>query len=270
MKLSNRLHTLCTVVLTLLLTSCATGLVTKQSTEANPEPMLAFQNKALNPANGGLLIKGEQLQPGDIILTADNGLKSSGIRLITLSPVSHAAVYMADQQVAEAVGEGIRLRSVTDLLAEETTIVVFRHPGVTADSMLKMDAFVTKHVGQKYNYFGVMLQAPFAIERRVCELPLVPSLVRDFCIQGVAAVQLGLGRNDQFFCSQFVLEAYKTAGLSLTDADPRLISPGDLLHMREGDVPSIKIRQKLQYVGHLKAPPNVSLSAPSQTVALQN
>jgi hypothetical protein len=34
--------------------------------------------------------------------------------------------------------------------------------------------------------------------------------------------------------------------------------------MREGDVPSIKIRQKLQYVGHLKAPP----SASPQTVAL--
>ena len=155
-------HCLYTVALSLFLASCATGLKT---TEANPEPMLAFQNKALNPANGGLLINGAQLQPGDIVLTADNGIKSSGIRLITLSPVSHAAVYMADQQVAEAVGEGIRRRSVTDLLAEETTIVVFRHP--------------------------------------------------------------------------------------------RLISPVDLLHMREGDVPSVKIRQTLQYAGHLKAPPQI-------------
>jgi hypothetical protein len=77
----------------------------------------------------------------------------------------------------------------------------------------------------------------------------------------VAAIQLGIGRNDQFFCSQFVLEAYKTAGLPLTDADPRLISPGDLLHMREGDVPSVKIRQTLQYVGHLKAPPVIVAQA---------
>ena len=100
-----------------------------------------------------------------------------------------------------------------------------------------------------------MLQAPFALERRLCELPLVPSLVRDFCIRGIAAVQLGLGRNDQFFCSQYILEAYRSAGLPLTDADPRLINPGDLLHMREGDVPSIKIHQALQYVGHLKSPP---------------
>ena len=43
-------------------------------------------------ANGGLLVDAPALRPGDIILTADNGLQSSGIRLITLSPVSHAAV----------------------------------------------------------------------------------------------------------------------------------------------------------------------------------
>ncbi len=82
-------------------------------------------------------------------------------------------------------------------------------------------------------------------------------MVRDFCIRGIAAVQLGLGRNDQFFCSQFILEAYRSAGLPLTDADPRLINPGDLLHMREGDVPSIMIHKPLRYVGHLKAAPQM-------------
>ena len=118
-----------------------------------------------------------------------------------------------------------------------------------------IESFVQQHVGQKYNFVGVMLQAPFSLERRLCELPMVPSPVRDFCVQGVAAVQLGIGRNDQFFCSQFVLEAYRRAGLPLTTADPRLISPGDLLHMREGEVPSVRIHQALQYVGHLKFQP---------------
>jgi uncharacterized lipoprotein YajG len=56
------------LVLTLFLASCATGLKT---TEAKPTPTLAFQNKALSPANGGVLINSTQLQPGDIILTAD-------------------------------------------------------------------------------------------------------------------------------------------------------------------------------------------------------
>jgi hypothetical protein len=134
-------------------------------------------------------------------------------------------------------------------------VVAFRHPQITTEHSAKMHAFVARHLGQKYNYVGVMLQAPFALERRACELPLTPSLVRDFCIRGVAAIQLGLGRNDQFFCSQFIMEAYRSAGLPLADADSRLFNPGDLLHMREGDVPSVRIHQALHYVGHLKAPP---------------
>jgi hypothetical protein len=48
-----------------------------------------------------------------------------------------------------------------------------------------------------------------------------------FCVQGVGAVQLGMGPSDRFFCSQFVLEAYRRAGLPVTDADPRLLSPAD-------------------------------------------
>ena len=256
---------LCLLALLGALSACATDIKTSGTDAA---PVLAFQNltlnPALNPANGGLLVDASILQPGDIILTADNGLQSSGIRLITLSPVSHAAVYLGRingissmDVVAEAVGEGIRQRTVAELLAQEATVVAFRHPDINATHMDRMNVFIAKHIGQKYNYVGVMLQAPFAIERRVCELPLVPSLVRDFCLRGVAAVQLGLGRNDQFFCSQFVLEAYRSAGLALTDADPRLINPGDLLHMREGDVPSVRIHKALQYVGHLKSPPQL-------------
>lgn len=235
-----------------LLSGCATAL---HPHETDGSLSLNFQNLALNPRNGGLLIGAGALQPGDIILTAENGLNSVGIRLITLSPVSHAAVYVGNEEVAEAVGFGIRRRSIAALMAEEATIVAFRHPDITAQQAEKINAFTARHEGRKYNYVGVMLQAPFALERRMCELPLMPALIRDFCLRGIAAVQLGLGRNDQFFCSQFVLEAYSNAGLPLTDADPRLINPGDLLHMREGDVPSIKIHKALQYVGHLKSAP---------------
>ena len=245
-----------------LVTACAVFVLVGCATALKPDaeggnPALTFQNLALNPSNGGQLITADDLQPGDIILTAENGLNSVGIRLVTLSPVSHAAVYLGNQLVAEAVGDGIRRRTVAALVAEEATVVALRHPRLTAGQATSIEAFTAKHDGQKYNYFGVLLQAPFALERRVCELPLVPPLVRDFCLRGVAAVQLGLGRNDQFFCSQFVLEAYRSAGLALTDADPRLINPGDLLHMREGDVPSVRIHKALQYVGHLKSPPQL-------------
>jgi hypothetical protein len=118
-----------------------------------------------------------------------------------------------------------------------------------------MRSFAQAQAGKKYNMLGIVLQAPFTLQRQYCELPLVPSLVRDACIRGLAAIQLGVARNDRFFCSQFVLAAYQQAQLPLTNADPLLVSPADLLHMREGDVPSIRIEQTLQYVGHLKTGP---------------
>jgi hypothetical protein len=195
------------------------------------------------------------LQAGDIILSAASGINSAAIQLLTLAPVSHACLYVGDLQVAEAVGEGVRLRAVARLVQEEATVVAFRHPGIRPEHVARMQAFVAETVGHKYNYVGVMLQAPFSIERRLCELPLMPPLVRDLCVRGIGAVQLGLGPKDRFFCSQFVLEAYRRAGLPLTSASPRLLSPADLLHMREGDVPSVRSHQTLLYVGHLKLPP---------------
>lgn len=236
-----------------LLAGCATRFHDPQDAEALPR--LQVQDKGLSPRNGGLMVDAKALQPGDIILSSAGTLQSLGIQILTLAPVSHASLYVGDGQVAEAVGEGIRRRGLDRLLAEESTVVAFRHPKVQAEHVERMQAFVKETVGQKYNFVGVMLHAPFSIERRLCELPLTPSLMRDFCLQGVGAVQLGLGRSDRFFCSQFVLEAYRRAGLPLTAADPRFLNPADLLHMREGDVPSVHTHQALQYVGHLKFEP---------------
>jgi hypothetical protein len=239
-----------------LLGACATQIDTAPAAGASP---LRVQNRLLlTPANGGQTITAESLKPGDIILSSTNGVTSLGIRVLTVSPVSHAAIYLGDDTVAEAVGAGIRARSTAEFVADESTIVAFRHPGITPEHAARMRTFAQGQVGKKYNTAGVVLQAPFTVQRQLCELPLVPSLIRDACIRGIAAIQLGAVQNDRFFCSQFVLEAYRHAQLPLTDADPRLVSPADLLHMREGDVPSIQIGQALTYVGHLKAGPPVA------------
>lgn len=234
------------------LSACATRPHTAPADPGTLRAPLAFQNPALDPRNGGQLVPPESLKPGDIILSATNGITSAGIRLLTLAPVSHAAIYIGEQRVAEAVGQGIVVRPMHEVLAEEAVVVAFRHPLLAAEHAERIRHFAQGRVGGHYNHVGVMLLAPFALERRACELPLVPEAVRDFCIRGIARIQLGASSNDRFFCSQFVLEAYKHAGLPITDADPRMISPADILHMREGDVPSVRIHQPLTYVGHLK------------------
>ncbi len=240
-----------------LLAGCATRFIDDAQPDAAPR--LQVRQPSLHPLNGGVAVDAAALAPGDILLSSAAGWSSVGIRLATLSAVSHASLYLGAEEagragtVAEAVPQGIRRRSLEALVAEESTVVAFRHPEVQAEHLARMHAFVAENVGKAYSFTGIVLQAPFTLDRKLCELPLTPTLVRDICLQGLGAIHLGLGPSDRFFCSQFVLEAYRRAGLPLTDADPRLLSPADLLHMREGDVPSVRTRQALRYVGHLKA-----------------
>lgn len=252
-----------------LCTGCATGVieVREPDGDAPPRKSLAVQSTALDPRNGGQLVGAQALRPGDILLSADAGVRSAGIRLVTLSPVSHAALYVGNGDVVEAVGSGVRSRSIAAVLDEEAVVVAFRDPRVTSDEGSAIAAYALRQVGHRYDHLGVVLQMPFTLERRACELPFVPNLVRDFCIRGIATIQLGSFSNDQFFCSQLVLEAYRQAGLPLTDAAPRWLSPRDILHMREGDVPSVKVRQSLVYIGHLKYA--VPAAAPERGPAVQ-
>lgn len=247
------LRTACLCVLVGVLTACATQIGTDPTSGA---AAFQVQNRLLlTPANGGRHVTTSDLQPGDILLSSTNGVTSLGIRLLTVSPVSHAALYLGDDDIAEAVGAGVRTRKMAAFIEGESTIVAFRHPGVRTEHADAMRGFAQAQAGKEYNLLGIVIQAPFTLQRQYCELPLVPSLVRDACIRGLAAIQLGVARNDRFFCSQFVLAAYQKAQLPLTSADPLLISPADLLHMREGDVPSVRIEQALHYVGHLKSGP---------------
>lgn len=244
------------LLVAILNAGCATS-VQQSSSASDGSATLRFQNAALEPANGGRMIESAALRPGDILLSATNGVTSAGIRLLTLAPVSHASLYIGEQQIVEAVGEGVRRRTLAEALDEEAVVVAFRHPQLQPEQGDRIRSFALQKVGSRYDHLGIVLQAPFSLERRLCELPLVPDAVRNACIRGIASIQLGTPDNDRFFCSQLVLESYRQAGLPITDADPRWVSPADILHMREGDVPSIKINQALTYVGHLKMPPAV-------------
>jgi uncharacterized protein YycO len=226
---------------------------------------LRVQDSSIAPGNGGELIGAAALQPGDILLTSVATVNSFGIRLGTFSPVSHAVLYLGNDRIAEAVGAGVRARGIDDIIADEQMVVAFRVPGMSAEHVERIQRWALAQVGTRYNTTGVLLTAPFVLNRRACELPLIPSAVSNFCVSGMAMVQLGASRNDQFFCSQFVLEAYNQAGLPITAADPRWVSPADLLHMREGDVPSIAAKIALRYVGHLKYNPPPLITADGQS-----
>lgn len=205
----------------------------------------------LSPANGGMSIGESALQVGDILLSRASGIVSRGIRTISDSPVSHAALYIGDGQVVEALADGVVLNQLAGSVASNEVVVAFRYPGMTQEQGLRVRDFAGQNLGARYNYFGVVRQAPFSVDRRICER--LPAALRQRCTAGMARIYLGRGDSDTFFCSQLVVAAFQHAGVPLTSADPRWVSPGDLARMREDAVPAFPITHPLEYVGHLKA-----------------
>ncbi|MDH5579795.1 MAG: YiiX/YebB-like N1pC/P60 family cysteine hydrolase [Betaproteobacteria bacterium] len=240
------------------LQGCATQFETRPAPGAgdtphvSPIPLMRFQGASIKPAAEDALVVPADLRPGDIILTSTASLRSAGIQLMTFSPVSHAAVYIGNGQVVEAVGSGVRVRTLRTLLEEEAIAMALRDPDLTAQQGQDVRAVALEKVGRDFNYVGVAMHVPFAINRRLCELPFLPSVLRDACIRGVGSVHHLVTSRRTLFCSQLVLQSYRQAGVPITDADPRLISPADILHMRDGDVSSVRVNRPLRFVGHLK------------------
>lgn len=259
-------HWIGLVSLIALLQGCATQLHTRAASgsddpeTASSQQVLRFQHSSIEPGSTDVPLGPDDLRPGDILLTSVPTLRSAAIQLMTLAPVSHVAVYIGDGEVVEAVMPRVRVRRLDELLAEESVALAFRHPDLDSEQAQKIRAYALQQVGSGFNYLGISLHVPFGLIRKVCELPLVPSAVRDACIRTVGSVFHVATSKEQLFCSQLVLQAYRHAGIPITSADPRLITPADILHMREGDVSSVAIHKPLRQVGHLKYQPPVTVA----------
>lgn len=246
------------VALVALLQGCATQLAFRPETEPqNPETpsavrVLQFQRNSIVPADPDAFLAPAALQRGDILLSSMPGFAAVGIKVMTFAPVSHVAVYIGGGQVVEAVRSGVRVRTIDEVLTEETWVLALRYPDLSPEQADRIRDYALEKSGAGFNFAGVTLNIPLSITRRVCELPLVPSAVRDACIRSMGLIHQVTASENQVFCSQLVLQAYRHAGVPITDADSRLISPADILHMREGDVSSVRIHKLLRYVGHLK------------------
>ena len=243
------------------LQGCATQL-SMQPGPADAEAAtlrLRFQNHDIAPVAGRAPLTEKDLRAGDILLSAGPGLVAAGVQLVTLASVSHAALYVGNGLIVEAVRPQVQVRHLDDVLAEERLVLVLRYPDMTPEQGHAVSSYALQKSGAGFNFLGVTLHVPLAVSRRACELPLVPAPFRDVCIRSFGVIQVA-AVGDRVFCSQLVLEAYRQTGLPITGADPRLISPADILHMREGDVSPVKIHKPLQFVGHLKYQPAVLAS----------
>jgi hypothetical protein len=186
-------------------------------------------------------------------LSSNKGLTSGLIQAGSLVAISHAALYVGHGVAVEAVMDGgVVRRPIGTFVQEEDVVVALRYPDISPERAALAAQFASSKIGTPYSKSGIVLQTPFTLGRKVCELPLVPEFIRQFCLSGSALVFMGASSSDHFFCSQLIVEAFRHAGVPLTYADSKWVSPADLLHMREGDVPAFTPLKKLEYLGHLQ------------------
>ena len=164
-----------------LLQGCATQLSMGSGAQdaERAAPVLRFQSSSIEPA---VIVERELLQPGDILLSADPTVVSVSIRAMTLAPVSHAAVYVGDGQIVDAMRWGVRVRELSDLLDESAFVLVLRYPELTAKEAAVIAGYSVNQSGTGFNFLGISLLVPFSIARRLCELPLLAAAIRDACI----------------------------------------------------------------------------------------
>lgn len=211
-----------------------------------------FQRQNTAPQTGVVLVQPMDLQSGDILFSADSSLNSRVLRLFGNTSVSHAFLYLGDGEIAEAVGGGVHIMSLAESVDESPLLVVYRHPQLNELQAEKIREFARAEAGGKYNYMGIIKQTPYTVTRKVCELPVIPRAFRHLCLNTMAVVQVTPFSSDRYFCSQLVVAAYNYAGLPLTKTPAEWVAPGDLLHMRAGDIPSVVPVYPLQYIGHLR------------------
>jgi hypothetical protein len=150
----------------------------------------------------------KDLRKGDILLNTTDSLVSNEIKLVTNSNYNHAAIYIGNGKVVEAVGKGVHEIDLKGYLNDNdiVRVMVLRNVNLTTVEQDAIASFAKSKVGAKYNVGGLVGAA----------VNFKPANADAF------------NRAD-YFCSQLVAAAYSSAGARLHFSLEQ--TPGNLADM---------------------------------------
>jgi hypothetical protein len=150
----------------------------------------------------------QDLRKGDILLNTTNAALSNMIRDVTNSNYNHAAIYVGNGKVVEAVGKGVREVTLKEFLGDKdiVRVMVLRNGNLSTDQQDAVASFARSKVGARYNVGGLLGGA----------VNFKPHNFTSF------------DRAD-YFCSQLVAAAYSSAGAALHSSLEQ--TPGNLADM---------------------------------------
>ena len=199
----------------------------------------------LEPDNGGLSIGPDALDIADIIVSTTDAFGSAAIRKLMGNTISHAALYVGDGMLVEAVEGGVELKTLEQALADDSLAVAFRHPSLSEEQRLKVRDFAGQKIGKKYDFVALVKHLTYRLDRATW-CPRKEGAERLSCENWVGRINLGTRTNDKWFCSELVFAAFQHAGAPLTSQPPHWQAPQDIVEL--------ELAERLGYVGHLKTP----------------
>jgi uncharacterized protein YycO len=143
-------------------------------------------------------------------------------------------LYVGEDQVIEAIGEGVVRRSLADALNGARLAVAYRRRDITLPVANRVINAAQALIGRGYDHTG-------AAGAGIRANPVLCSAVG---IIPCAAAHVGAFNNRaRFFCSELVLEAFRQANVPIIDGNPGTATPQDIVRAYS--------RRILLYVGHL-------------------
>ncbi len=133
----------------LLLSACTVDISQPDSsaTVVNAEAKtwaVKFQHQSSFTEQSIKEITEPDLKPGDLLFSSSLGVTSFGIRVFSTSSVSHVAIYLGDNNVAEATGAGVQIVSLKKAIKHSDKLFVLRVPDLTPQQATEITAFATK------------------------------------------------------------------------------------------------------------------------------
>lgn len=184
-------------------------------------------------------IQVKDLQIADILLSSTNSGVSWAIRSGTLSRYSHAALYIGNGEIIEAVKNGVLRVKLAEAIQEESIVSVYRRRSMSTGQANMVVRYATQQLGKEYDASGAIGGGITSNSGYIIGVFLSPVVV----VVGIAADAYNRSNPaGKFYCSELVAIAFEYAKAPLGKGSAST-TPKD-----------VSRSQYLNYVGDLKGP----------------
>ena len=152
------------------------------------------------------------LSPGDVFLYHGHNILGWAIRLLDGTDVNHAAIYLGDGKVGEALGQGVVQTELAQSV-QGSVVRVFRHVQPPSDMKPVVgEAQAILKDGHSYAYDQILLLALLSITRKLPLPHLMSGLLRGILDKAASLLaNLAPEKRKPMICSEFVYRCYDQA-----------------------------------------------------------